>query len=108
MKNILLSPVFFLLISCNAENTVVNEKISISQENETVKTDVVLEYPQKGDDTALNSIRQHVADLLIADYKGQLNDGKKFLQQFVAEKTAELTTAPAEDSPGEDYAQTFK
>lgn len=108
MKNILLSPVFFLLIACNAENTVVNEKISISQENETVKTDVVLEYPQKGDDTALNSIRQHVADLLITDYKGQLNDGKKFLQQFAAEKTAELTTAPAEDSPAEDYAQTFK
>lgn len=107
--NKILSAVFILAVAaCHNDNTITTEKYGISKGNEDVQVTVEMEYPQKGDDTALNSIRQHVADLLIADYKGQLNDGKKFLQQFVAEKTAELTTSPAEDYAQTDYAQTFK
>ncbi len=101
MKNTLIGAAVLLLAACNAENTVVNEKISVMQENEAVKTSVVLEYPQKGDEAALSSIRRQVADLLIKDYKGQLSDGQKILQQFVSGKMTELAQA-------EGYIPAFK
>lgn len=89
--NKILSAVFILAVAaCHNDNTITTEKYGISLDGEHVKTTVEMEYPQNGDDEILNKIRQQVADLLIADYNGNLADADKILQQFVVEENDKL------------------
>ncbi len=87
--------------ACHNDNMVTTEKYNISLDGEHVKTTVEMEYPQSGGNEILDKIRQQVADLLIADYSGNLADADKILQQFAAEENDKLKAEVFE--PTEPY-----
>ena len=90
MNKILGAVLVLAVAACHNDNMITTEKYSIFLDGEHVKTTVEMEYPQNGDDEILNKIRQQVADLLIADYNGNLADADKILQQFVVEENDKL------------------
>lgn len=82
------------IIGCQKENPVVFETLTQSQNNNAAEINVQVAYPQNA--AALENLRHQVADLLIPDYQGNLDNGKALVEKFTENKNKELTEIMSE------------
>lgn len=90
MKKFLSICLLLALAACQKNNVLETERFSLQEENEKTSISVAVDYPQKGEEVALPAIRQQVAEFLLPEYKGDLNNADAILKQFVQAENKEL------------------
>ena len=101
MKKFLNICLLLALAACQKNNVLETERFSLQEENEKTSISVAVDYPQKGDGVALPAIRKQVAEFLLPEYKGDLNNADAILKQFAQAENKEL-------QPEEDLEYSFK
>lgn len=82
------------VMGCQKENPVIFETLTQSLNNNTAEINVQVDYPQKAE--SLENLQRQVADLLLPDYQGNLDDGKALVEKFAEAKNKELSETMSE------------